>query len=155
MKANEAPERIYVHIKDKPFEITFSEVIEKECSNIEYIKKDAFIEKALKWYCLDCECNDNCKDTKCFFYREYERYLKGGTNALPPKFSDLILNEDGSISDNWRYRHFIKKMQDAFIEKAEKWLNEHILDYVYAKEWGQGVGVEGELFDDFKNYMKE
>ena len=43
---------------------------------------------------------------------------------------------------------------DAFIEKAEKWLNEHILDYVYAKEWGQGVGVEGELFDDFKNAMK-
>lgn len=43
---------------------------------------------------------------------------------------------------------------DAFIEKAEKWLNEHILDYVYAKEQGQGVGVEGELFDDFKNYMK-
>ena len=43
---------------------------------------------------------------------------------------------------------------DAFIEKAEKWLNEYILDYVYAKEWGQGVGVEGELFNDFKEYMK-
>lgn len=43
---------------------------------------------------------------------------------------------------------------DAFIEKAEKWLNEHILDYVYAKEWGQGVGVEVELFDNFKEYMK-
>ncbi len=43
---------------------------------------------------------------------------------------------------------------DAFIEKAEKWLNEHILDYVYAKEWGQGVGVEGELFNDFKRYIK-
>lgn len=43
---------------------------------------------------------------------------------------------------------------DAFIDKAEKWLNEHILDYVYAKEWGQGVGVEGELFDDFKNAMQ-
>ena len=47
---------------------------------------------------------------------------------------------------------YIRK--DAFIEKAEKWLNEHILDYVYAKEWGQGVGVEVELFDDFKEYMK-
>jgi hypothetical protein len=43
---------------------------------------------------------------------------------------------------------------DAFIEKTEKWLNEHILDYVYAKEWGQGVGVEGELFDDLKEYIK-
>ena len=48
MKEN-APEKIYVHIKDKPFEITFSEVIEKECSNIEYTRTDAFIEKAAKW----------------------------------------------------------------------------------------------------------
>ena len=47
-----------------------------------------------------------------------------------------------------------KYKEDKFIEKAEKWLNEHILDYVYAKEWGQGVGVEGDLFDDFKNAMK-
>ena len=45
MKTNEAPEKIYVHIKDKPCEITFSEVIEKECSNIEYIRADVFIEK--------------------------------------------------------------------------------------------------------------
>ena len=52
-------------------------------------------------------------------------------------------------NDNVEY---IRK--DVFIEKAEKWLNEHILDYVYAKEWGQGVGVEVELFDDFKEYMK-
>jgi len=44
MKIN-TPEKIYVHIKDKPCEITFSEVIEKECSNIEYIRADAFIEK--------------------------------------------------------------------------------------------------------------
>ena len=40
---------------------------------------------------------------------------------------------------------------DAFIEKAEKWLNEHILDYVYAKEWGQGVGVEGRYLMTSKN----
>jgi hypothetical protein len=51
-------------------------------------------------------------------------------------------------------REVAEKLTDAFIEKAEKWLNEHILDYVYAKEWGQGVGVEGELFNDFKEYMK-
>lgn len=44
MKAT-TPEKIYVHIKDKPCEITFSEVIEKGCSNIEYIRTDAFIKK--------------------------------------------------------------------------------------------------------------
>lgn len=44
-----APEKIYVHIRQKPCEITFSEVIEKGCSNIEYIRTDAFIEKAVEW----------------------------------------------------------------------------------------------------------
>lgn len=48
MKA-EAPEKIYVHIKDKPCEITFSEVIEKGCLNIEYTRTDAFIAKVCKW----------------------------------------------------------------------------------------------------------
>ena len=44
-----APEKIYVHIRKKPFEITFSEVIEKDVSNIEYTRTDAFIEKACDW----------------------------------------------------------------------------------------------------------
>ena len=45
----EAPEKIYVHIKYKPCEITFSEVIEKECLNIEYIRTDSFIEKVCEF----------------------------------------------------------------------------------------------------------
>jgi len=66
-------------------------------------------------------------------------------------------------SDNWILEIYSNRESndefeytrtDAFIDKAEKWLDEHIFDYVYAKEWGQGVGIEGELFDDFKNYMK-
>ena len=121
MKANGAPEKLWIDpANDLP---KLSGHINKD--NIEYIRTDAFIEMALKWYCLDCECNDNCKDTKCFFYREFERYLKGGTNALPPKFLGRILNEDGSTSDNWCYRHFTAKMQDAFIEKACEYLMEY------------------------------
>jgi hypothetical protein len=58
-----------------------------------------------------------------------------------------------SVKKNKTAIEYVRK--DAFIEKTEKWLDEHILDYVYAKEWGQGVGVEGELFDDFKNYIKD
>ena len=134
MKADEAPEKIWVHeLSAKELNVPLKEY------HVEYVRADAFVEKALKWYCLDCECNDNCKDTKCFFYREYERYLKGGKNALPPKFSDRILNEDGSTSDNWRYRHFITKIQDAFIEKACSWL----------KSKGGFTEIK-----DFKNYMK-
>jgi hypothetical protein len=125
MKAN-APEKIYVDSKAVGDDISTTVHTKRQdyptCT--EYTRTDAFIEKALKWYCLDCECNDNCKDTKCFFHNAYKRYLEGDTNSLPPKFSNTILNEDGSTSDNWRYRHFISKMQDAFIEKACEWLDE-------------------------------
>lgn len=44
-----APEKIYVHVRYKPCEITFSEVKEEGVSNIEYTRTEAFIEKACKW----------------------------------------------------------------------------------------------------------
>ena len=142
-----APEKLYITNDEKRFsDKCHSASTEKYIDNdIEYIRKDAFIEKALKWYCLDCECNDNCKDTKCFFYREFERYLKGETNALPPKFSNRILNEDGSTSDNWRYRHFTNKMQDAFIEKALRWM---------ISQGGVNDALSGEMVEDFRKYME-
>ena len=156
MKANKVPEKIYrttTYLDDDKGETLWKPKPVAGAENIEYIRTDAFIEKALKWYCLDCECNDNCKDTKCFFYREYERYLKGGTNALPPKFSDLILNEDGSISDNWCYRHFIKKMQDDFIEKACEWLSKSS-NYNEGFIYPSHNGVIDAFVNNFKNYMK-
>ena len=156
MKANETPERNYVHVKgDKALNIWNSEWI--GVNDIEYIRTDDFIEKALKWYCLDCECNDNCKDTKCFFYREFERYLKGKENCLPPKFSDVILNEDGSTSDNWRYRHFIRKMQDAFIGKAFEFFGEHLWEYIDVRNANCDtlINIDGDkLKEDFGNYIK-
>lgn len=36
-----APEKIYVHVRHKPCEITFSEVKEEGVSNIEYTRTDA------------------------------------------------------------------------------------------------------------------
>ena len=151
MKANEAPEKIYLE-EEYPNNGVLPNGLNYSPSptDIEYARTDAFIEKALKWYCLDCECNDNCKDTKCFFYREYERYLKGGTNSLPPKFSDSILNEDGSTSDNWRYRHFTRKIQDAFIEKASGWLSKHAIKYYL--DGSKFLGTD-ELVEDFKIAM--
>ena len=148
MKANEAPEKIYLQ------EPTKVRTEKKYDNDVEYIRTDAFIDKALKWYCLDCECNDNCKDTKCFFYRQYERYLKGEKNAIPPKFSDRILNEDGSTSDNWRYRHFIVKMQDAFTEKAEKYLKSQFIKDVSVLAGG-AVNINfSAAIKNFVKYMK-
>ena len=74
-------------------------------------------------------------------------------NEAPEK---IYLQEPTKVRTEKKYDNDVEYTRtDAFIEKAEKWLNEHILDYVYAKEWGQGVGVEGELFEDFKNAMEE
>ena len=158
MKAN-APETYLIQFRDKIDEYLWKEhhILGGCCSFIESLKytvarevaeklTDAFIEKALKWYCLDCECNDNCKDTKCFFHNAYKRYLEGDTKSLPPKFSNTILNEDGSTSDNWRYRHFTSKMQDTFIEKAAEWLSEI--------ENGTTITDIDKFVEDFKNYMK-
>lgn len=38
---------------------------------------------------------------------------------------------------------------DAFIEEAEKYLLEHLIDY-----WSQGVTDESGFIEDFKNYIK-
>ena len=38
---------------------------------------------------------------------------------------------------------------DAFIEKVEKYLQEHLIDY-----WSQSVTDESKFIEDFKNYMK-
>lgn len=159
MKANEAPEKIILSA-DRDTQIIYDEwVINDYTDNIkiEYTRTDAFIDKALKWYCLDCECNDNCKDTKCFFYREYERYLKGEANAIPPKFEYTILNPDGSTSDNWRHRHFIRKMQDAFIEKAFEFFGEHLWEYIDVRNANCDtlINIDGDkLKEDFGNYIK-
>ena len=74
MEAN-APEKIYVHIKDKPFEITFSEVIEKECSNIEYTRTDAFIEKAERYIRSIADGLDRDDDVEAFI-NGFKKYMK-------------------------------------------------------------------------------
>lgn len=42
----EAPDKIYIHTKTNPPEITWSEVEEKNATNEEYIRKDALLEWA-------------------------------------------------------------------------------------------------------------
>lgn len=119
MKANEMPKRIYL------FDYNEAMVTPLEGDTV-YVREDAFIEKALKWYCLDCECNDNCNaDHKCFFRQHYKRFLEGNDKALPPK-EDNAINPDGSTTENYRYRHIIRKMQDAFIEKACEYLESKV-----------------------------
>ena len=102
---------------------------EKESDDdIEYTRTDAFIEKALKWYCLDCACNDNCSaNHKCAFWSFFKDYLEGNDKALPPKISNAI-NPDGSTTENYRYRHIIERIKDDFIEKTCEWLEKNIAE---------------------------
>jgi hypothetical protein len=139
MKAEEMPEKIYL------FDYNDAMVTPIE-GDTTYVREDAFIEKALKWYCLDCECNGNCNNN-CYFKTIYEMYLKGDDEMLPPKIENAI-NPDGSTSENYRYRHFTSKIQDVFIEKAAEWLNDTLMNTDFYEN-------EIELMiEEFKKAMK-
>lgn len=86
-------------------------------------------------------------------YPKMSRVSEWREKPLPAHFNSEYLG-DANAEKREGFIAGAKWAEETMIDKACEWLNEHILDYVYAKEWGQGVGVEGELFDDFKNAMK-
>ena len=45
---------------------------------------------------------------------------------------------------------------DAFIEKAVRWLNEHMIDYMEFNGYGGCLDAfnDAKMVEDFKNYMK-
>lgn len=66
-------------------------------------------------------------------------------------FSDLIYRANINPS-------FVAGAQWAdktMINKACKWIDEHILEYVYAREYGQGVCIDGDWYDEFHKAMEE
>lgn len=46
-------------------------------------------------------------------------------------------------------RMVAEKLNDVFIKKAEKYLQEHLIDY-----WSQGVTDESGFIEEFKQFMK-
>lgn len=158
MKASEVPEKIYLQENTTTdcYGEWWPEWFEARAkdSDIEYTRTDAFIEKALKWYCRDCECNDNCPaNHKCAFRDFFEKYLRGNEKALPPK-AEYALDSEGFTTKNYnyRYRHFIRRMNDTFIEKAAEWFRTHWRDYVGIDK--DNVIHFGLWENDFKKYMK-
>ena len=73
MKTNEAPEKIYVHIRYKPCEITFSEVKEEGVSNVEYTRTDVFVEKVKEFLWSHIEGSDYHVN---YILNEFEKYMK-------------------------------------------------------------------------------
>lgn len=81
MKANEAPENIYLHIRpNKEIGSTWHGNKISD-TDIEYVRKDAFIEKACNAYCKVCGhyphtvpthiCRNNCN-----YYSDFKRYME-------------------------------------------------------------------------------
>lgn len=74
MKANEAPEKIYVDANER-WHRTYTAFSEKAKGNdIEYTRTDAFIEKACEWL----RCNNNLHDGEIDDYvNDFRKYMKG------------------------------------------------------------------------------
>lgn len=71
MKANRAPERIWIDpAKDLP---KLSGHIDKD--SVEYIRKDAFIEKACDAYCAICDTKECGGCAECTWVIKFRRQL--------------------------------------------------------------------------------
>ena len=78
MKANEAPEKLYIDFRDKAESAWRCAFTEKTKANdIEYTRTDAFIEKAKKWLYLQLnEINMEGEDMENFL-KDFRKYMKG------------------------------------------------------------------------------
>lgn len=77
MEAKEAPERIYCE-SDGLGNIIKAHNIkwpDDEAENIEYIRKDVFIEKAAVWIANRYQSNGSCLDANDI--DDFEKYMKG------------------------------------------------------------------------------
>ena len=69
MKVNEAPERVYIH-KSQYWGLMANEHnITK--NGVEYLRTDAFIEKAYEWM------DEHCKLLTSKDYEDFRKYMKG------------------------------------------------------------------------------
>ncbi len=78
MKANEAPEKLYISYEGYGVFGEDGSTERTKISQIEYTRTDAFIEKACEWirdnYLL--YPNEDCADTKKFM-TDFKNYMKG------------------------------------------------------------------------------
>lgn len=75
MKANEAPEKLYVDTEDRLSDsILYGFTQKRKDDDIEYTRTDAFIEKAKQWL----RCNNDLVDGDVADYVEsFENYMRG------------------------------------------------------------------------------
>ena len=71
MKANEAPEKIYL----TPLECMTASCQPKKDNTIEYTRTDAFIKKAYNAYCNVCKM-PNCRSNECKWVSDFKGHLQ-------------------------------------------------------------------------------
>lgn len=71
MKTNEAPEKIYLQ---EPTKVRTQKMYDND---IEYVRKDAFIEKTVGYIANNMQCNGYNIQTKAKFIRDFKKYMKG------------------------------------------------------------------------------
>lgn len=71
----------------------------------------------------------------------------------------IVPTECGKAYQAWltpdHAREIANIAKEEIINKVCKWIDKHILEYVYAKEYGQGIGINGDWYDEFRKAMEE
>ena len=78
MKANKAPEKIYLFensITEAPDDRWLSKRSDK--NDIEYVRTDAFIEKAIDYIANNMRCDGYTLQTKMKFIEGFKNFMKG------------------------------------------------------------------------------
>ena len=75
MKANEAPEKLYINLFKGEFNVSYSPIN----NSVEYTRTDAFIEKAKKWFEEQNEWFDPNGNRHCDMesFEDFRNYIKG------------------------------------------------------------------------------
>ena len=77
MKANKAPEKLYVDVCDNLSDsILYGFTEKRKDDDIEYVRKDVFIEKAWNWI-EDNILSSNQQDKSRLYFEQFKKYLKG------------------------------------------------------------------------------
>ena len=69
-----APEKIYVHVKNDKVTNTWNNTW-IGVHDVEYIRKDVFIEKAINYIANNMQCDGYTLQTKGRFIRNFKKYL--------------------------------------------------------------------------------
>jgi hypothetical protein len=69
----EAPERIYFGEADKSVLDIYS--TKEHDDEVEYVRKDVFVEKACNAYCKVCKV-PNCRSNECKMIEDFKKYIE-------------------------------------------------------------------------------